>query len=394
MTLFSTTDIFKAAGLRLSAALTVALLLILPSCGKATGQNISTDTLSRNSEVNDFTDSVSDSPDNNTKKRSLTFSFVGDVMPGTTFPESPKGAYLPANGGKNLFDDAREILQRTDLTFGNLEGSMADGGTPGKKCSNPNTCFIFRIPTSMADLLADEGFDLMNMANNHAHDFGTDGINSSIKALEKAGIKAAGIKDIMPTAIVEKDGMKIGLIGFSTNGRGIPANQYEAAKELIRNFSKQVDITVVSLHAGAEGLGFDRVPRKEETFLGENRGDVYKFAHNAIDAGADIIWGHGPHVPRGMELYKDKLIMYSLGNFCTPFRMKLVNETGLAPLVEVTIDSNGNFVDGNIHSFRQQKGVGPRKDASDEAAKRIMNLSQKDFPESSLKISPNGKISK
>ncbi|MDE6296830.1 MAG: CapA family protein [Muribaculaceae bacterium] len=324
----------------------------------------------------------------------LTFSFVGDVMPGTTFPESPKGAYLPANGGKNLFDDARVYLQRADLAFGNLEGSMTEGGTPGKKCSNPNTCYIFRIPTSMAQVLADEGFDLMNMANNHSHDFGVNGINSSLKALDEVGIKAAGIKDVMPTAIVEKDGVKIGLIGFSTSGKGIPATQYEAAKELIKNLSKQVDITVVSLHAGAEGLQYDRVPRKEEFFLGENRGDVYKFAHNAIDAGADIVWGHGPHVPRGMELYKDKLIMYSLGNFCTPYRMNLKSDTGLAPLVEVKVDSKGNFIDGNIHSFRQQTGVGPRNDSSNEAARKIMNLSTKDFPESSLKISADGKMSK
>ncbi len=393
-------NFFEAILGRFSATFAAVACLVISACGQATGQSRSAENDVNPPVIDSTVDSVftyimenseeSASP----KSGTLTFSFVGDVMPGTTYPETPKGQYLPANGGRNLFDDAREYLQRADLAFGNLEGAMADVGTPGKKCSNPTTCYIFRIPTSMAQVLADEGFDLMNMANNHAHDFGTAGINSSIKSLEDVGIKTAGIKDIMPTAIVEKNGLKIGLIGFSTSGRGLPANQYEAAKALIRDLSKKVDITVVSLHAGAEGLGFDHVPKKEETFLNENRGDVYKFAHNAIDAGADIVWGHGPHVPRGMELYKDKLIMYSLGNFCTPHRMKLAAETGLAPLVEVKVDANGNFIDGEIHSFRQQKGVGPRADASNEAARKIKSLSASDFPNSPLQISSDGKLSK
>ncbi|MDE7414251.1 MAG: CapA family protein [Muribaculaceae bacterium] len=324
----------------------------------------------------------------------MTFSFVGDILPGTTYPESPKGAYLPANGGANLFDSCRDILQKSDLAFGNMEGSLSDNAAPAKRCSNPSVCYLFRVPTSMAKVLADEGFDYVNLANNHAGDFGEAGLKSAFKALDEAGIKYSGVKGLAETAILEKNGKKIGVIGFATGGKSLTVHDREANKKLIKDLSDKVDITVVSMHAGAEGPTCDRVPRKKEVFHGENRGDVYQFAHDAIDAGADIVWGHGPHVVRGMETYKDRLIMYSLGNFCTPYRINVSGKGGVAPLVEVTVDGQGRFQEGQIHSFRQVKGAGPKADANKEAAASIRKLSQQDFPQTAPSIDADGKISK
>ncbi len=101
-----------------------------------------------------------------------------------------------------------------------------------------------------------------------------------------------------------------------------------------QNLKQQCDIVIVSFHGGGEGTGFEHVPFKIESYNNEKRGDVHAFAHNAIDAGADLILGNGPHVCRAMELYKNRLIAYSLGNFCTYRSVSVEGIGGLAPLLE------------------------------------------------------------
>ncbi len=324
---------------------------------------------------------------------SLTFAFMGDIMPGTTFPESPEGAYVPKDGGKELFADCREVFKASDVVAGNLEGVLIEGGTP-KFCKDPKLCFTFRIPPFMAQVFKDEGFDYMNLANNHANDFGVEGTESSHSVLEKAGIASAGIRGVAPTAVIEKNGVKIGFTGFSTGVTTLSALDPEELKRTVTELRKHCDILVVALHAGGEGAAYTHVPRKEEVFHGWPRGDVWKFARTAIDCGADIVWGHGPHLARGMEVYKDRLVMYSLGNFCTPYRMGIAGLTGQAPLVQVTVRPDGTFLGGKIHSMTQQKGIGPRLDPGHAAARQIKKLSLEDFPESPLKISDTGELTK
>lgn len=129
-----------------------------------------------------------------------------------------------------------------------------------------------------------------------------------------------------------------------------------------------------------------------EQAFGERRGNVAEFAHAAIDAGADIVYGHGPHVNRAIELYNDRLIMYSLGNFCTPYKMNISGISGYAPIIEVRVDDKGAFEDGVIHPFIQQKGVGPRKDTSGVVIRNLRRLSSEDFPASPLIITDDGEI--
>jgi hypothetical protein len=150
------------------------------------------------------------------------------------------------------------------------------------------------------------------------------------------------------------------------------------------------DIVIVSMHAGAEGSKYNHITRKDEIFVGENRGNPYSFAHRAIDAGADIVWGHGPHVVRAVDLYKDRFIAYSLGNFATYGTINVNGISGYAPIIEVEMDRSGKFIRGKIHSAIQHKGEGPRWDSSYRAAKEIRDLTLQDFPESSLSISEAG----
>jgi len=154
------------------------------------------------------------------------------------------------------------------------------------------------------------------------------------------------------------------------------------------------DIIIVSFHGGAEGKTHNRVTRQRETFLGENRGNVYEFAHLCIDLGADVVFGHGPHVPRAIELYKDRFIAYSLGNFCTPYRVNRNGNGGYAPIVKVFTDTTGRFISGELKSATQDDRTGPKFDEQKICIKEIKRLTDLDFPDGELDISPEGIITK
>lgn len=319
----------------------------------------------------------------------LTLAMVGDIMMGTTLPKD--GSNLPKDDGVSLFNDVSEILRSADIAAGNLEGSMFDGDGIPKPVRNPARYFAFKMPERYTKHLLDAGFDFVGIANNHIHDFGPEALEGTMKTLERAGLAYAGVRDKKPTAIVEKDGRKIGFVAFGFDD-GMPSiNNFEEIKALVSGLKKQCDFVVVSFHGGGEGKSFQHVPHKKE-ITSKDRGDVEKFAHAAVDAGADAVYGHSPHVPRAVELYKDRIIFYSLGNFCTPYKFNLVDVNGMAPLAVVTLNSDGSFAEGKIHSFTQSRGVGPRKDSSNRAAKKMRELTKSDFPNTQIEISETGEI--
>lgn len=324
----------------------------------------------------------------------VSFAFMGDIMMGTTFPDSIHGSGLPADGGKHLFDDARTVTGRVDVAGGNLEGSFLDG--PGKRrpMGNPRTYFIFRMPTAYVDNLVDAGFDFMGIANNHINDFGQPGRSSTMATLRGASLPVVGLKDSCETAVIERKGLRIGVTQFGHGANNLDVTNLNELSRVVRKLRSECDLVVVSFHGGAEGTAHLHVPGKGETYVGENRGDVKRFARRAIDEGADIVFGHGPHVPRAAELYKGHIIFYSLGNFCTPYRMGIAGATGYAPIAEVIVDGYGRFTTGKIHSLLQHRGIGPRFDPSHSAASLIRKLSAEDFPESSLVIAPDGTLSR
>ena len=127
-------------------------------------------------------------------------------------------------------------------------------------------------------------------------------------------------------------------------------------------------------------------------FYGENRGDVYRFSHALIDAGADVIFGHGPHVTRAIEVYNQRFIAYSLGNFCTYRGISVSGVNGQAPIVKIFTDREGKFLKGRIIPTVQTYGEGVRVDPQNQAIKKIQELTKKDFPESQIQIAENGFI--
>ena len=335
-------------------------------------------------------ESVDETDNKEVGKKPLTLAFVGDIMMGTTYPAD--GNYLPTDDGATLFQDVDSVLRAADIAAGNLEGSLFDGVGTVKKCSNPAVCFAFKMPTRYVKHLVDAGFDFLGIANNHINDFGPEAVASTQKTLKENGIAYAGLRGSCPTAVVERDGRKIGFAAFGHSRGTASIMDLEEVRKTVKGLRATCDYVVVSFHGGGEGQKFQHVPHKMEVAFGEERGDVEKFAHTAIDAGADVVFGHGPHVNRAMELYKDRLILYSLGNFCTPFRMGIAGVSGYAPVVTVTLDTDGKFTDGKIHSFIQQKGKGPRLDRTNAVAKNMRTLTFQDFPSTRLNISEEGVV--
>ncbi len=321
-------------------------------------------------------------------KDTLTLIGVGDIMMGTNFPSE---RYLPGNNGKDLWLEVSDTLRQADVTFGNLEGVILNEGGDQKKCRNPKVCYLFRSPESYLDNLVEAGFDVVSLANNHAGDFGQPGRENTMKSLDSLGIKYAGLLSV-PTTIFMVDGMRYGMVAFSPNIGTISIHNEEKAKELVEHLDSLVDVVIVSFHAGAEGSKHEHVTRKTEMFYGENRGNVYEFAHMMIDHGADVIFGHGPHVSRAIEIYNERFITYSLGNFCTYGRFNLRGVNGIAPIVKIETSSEGKFLQGRLIPIYQPGAGGPKIDSKKRAISRIRELTKKDFPESNLLIDDSGFI--
>lgn len=369
---------------------TTVFMLSLLACSSNSEQKDPTPAQSQSATAEAKAEPTPEPRQKNTNGRPLTFAFTGDIMMGTTYPES--GHYLPANDGADIFRDVTEIISGADVACGNLEGTMVEGHTgSAKKCGN---CYSFRMPPRYVKHLVNAGYDFVGIANNHINDFGPAGVKSTQETLKENGILYAGLRASCPVAYKEVDGRKIGFAAFGHNNGTLSINDMEEVKRTVKKLDDECDIVVVSFHGGGEGTGFSHVPHKTETCFGENRGNVEAFAHAAVDAGADIVYGHGPHVTRALELYKDHLIVYSLGNFCTPYRISVDGIKGYAPVVTATLNPDGTFKDGKIHSFIQQKGVGPRTDRSNSVAQHMRSLTKADFPNTALKIADDGTLSK
>ncbi len=320
-------------------------------------------------------------------KPTIRIRAVGDMMIGSAFPA---GALSP-DDAVGTFDTVRSTLQDADITFGNLEGPLCDDETPSTKCkpdAAPGSCYAFRSPTRYGPLYKAAGFDLLNTANNHNGDFGEVCRQQTEATLAAQGILTSG----RPGSSAEwtVNGKKIAEIGFHTNMACNYLNDTAGAVALVKTLVAKDDIVIVSFHGGAEGSGAQHVPVGHEMFYGEDRGDLRTFTHAVIDAGADLVLGHGPHVIRGMEVYKGRLIEYSMGNFATYGRFNLSGPQGVGEILEVGLGDDGRFVGGRIIGTVQEGRGRPALDPQNQAADLVRMLTAADFPELGPKVAQDG----
>ena len=360
-----------------SASLFITVVLII--CSVPAAYSISFES----GPVNSDSGSVS-------TERQVVIAGVGDIMLGTSFPSA---RYLPPHDNPYLLlESIADTLLAPDITFGNLEGSFLNGGEAAKKCKDTTICYLFRMPEKYVTALTASGFDILSLANNHFGDFGLPSRIRTKEILDSVGIRYAGLVE-NPWSIFRKDSLLYGFCAFAPNAGTMDINNVAEAGRIVRMLSDSCDIVIVSIHGGAEGADFQNVPRSVEMFHGESRGDVYDFAHAMIDNGADIIFGHGPHITRAIELYKERFIGYSLGNFCTYGRFNLAGPNGIAPIIILNVNQSGRFMSGRIVPVYQPWPGGVKYDDNKRVISKIRDLMTEDFPETAITLSENGEIS-
>ena len=227
---------------------------------------------------------------------SLTLSVVGDCTLGTdeTFDyDTSLNAYYENYGADYFLQNVKDIFSADDLTIANFEGTLTDSDEREDKT------FAFKAPASYASILTGGSVEAVNTANNHSHDYGEQSFDDTLAALDDAGIVHFGYDE---TAVMDVNGIKVGLVGIYEL-----YDHLEREQQLKDNIAKVkadgAQLIVVIFHWGNET---ETVPDSNQTTLGRI----------AIDEGADLVCGHHPHVLQGIETYKGRNIVYSLGNFC------------------------------------------------------------------------------
>ena len=312
----------------------------------------------------------------------VSIAWGGDVTLGSSYGNPP-------DAGRPLLAAGTKVLEAANLAAVNYEGTFGPGGA--SKCGGgAKDCFAFQAPPGNAKTLRRAGVDIVNHANNHAFDYGALGWRSTRDALTKAKVEATGAPGELK--ILSRNGTKVAFLGFSTYAWTNAMGDDAAVVARIKSAVEQADIVVAFLHAGAEGADKQHVPRGPEQAFGEYRGDSRHFAHTAIDAGADLVLGSGPHVLRGLELYKNRLVAYSLGNLAGWHNFGTGGRSSLSAIITVALGPAGRFYAARIASFKLDGAGVPHTDKGRGAMKLIKSLSRGDFPRSDLKIDRSGLV--
>jgi hypothetical protein len=314
----------------------------------------------------------------------ISLSATGDII----FGNAPNR--LPSRGGRGFFDSVQSSLV-ADLVMGNLEEPLTDDTGAGKCGADSTACFQFRAPPSYAAHLRDAGFEVLNQANNHGYDYGEQGYRNTQRALEAHGLEHTGAPDQI--TIVDVKGVRVAVVGFSSYPWSNDMTDLPNAKRVIARAATRADLVVVQVHMGAEGADKVHVRPGTEVFYGENRGDPIRFSRAVVDAGADLVVGHGPHVLRGLEFYKGRLIAYSLGNFAGGGMLNNDGRLGLGAVLKVSMSAGGKWAGGRLISTHIDETGRPTLDRRGRAADLVADLCRSDFRSTGAELTADGTIS-
>ncbi len=293
---------------------------------------------------------------------------VGDVVLGTDYPKTK----LPDADQQKRIIELSQTLVHADVAFGNLEGVLADEGKP-RKDIDKSGYYSFRMPTAYASILKDMGFNVLSIANNHSLDFGREGLQSTIKALGDQSIKISGTPQ-SGAAIIDVRETKIAFLSYSYLTHFTPMDNEKQIALDIANAKQQASLVFVSVHAGGEGEAAGGTPEAEEYFMNEYRGNIRKFSEFVIDAGASGVFGHGPHIIRPFEIYKQKPIFYSLGNFVGFRTLSKKGKLVQSIIAEVRFNPDGTFLGAGIIPLKMDMVGIPSADYSLQTLSNLDDL--------------------
>jgi poly-gamma-glutamate capsule biosynthesis protein CapA/YwtB (metallophosphatase superfamily) len=311
----------------------------------------------------------------------VRLSAVGDTILGNTpnLPPSP-ASYLDAV--------KRAIRWHAQIRFANLEGTLTDAS--GGKCggSSGGSCFEFRNPPHFARYFHRTGFTVLNNANNHSHDFGQAGLDQTIRTIHRHGMKQTGLPG--EVTLTHAGSTPVAFVAFAPYTNTANLLDLHSAKALIRKARSRARVVVVYLHAGAEGAGADHVTGREESFVGEDRGNPEKFAHMAIRNGASLVIASGPHVVRGMQFYRHRLIAYSLGNFANFHNFAGGGILSESAILHVTLSRSGRFDAARLISVHLDGEGHPSLGGG--TVSLVRRLSREDFGSTRARFGTRGAI--
>jgi hypothetical protein len=230
----------------------------------------------------------------------------------------------------------------------------------------------------------------MNLANNHALDYGDVGQHDTVASVRAVHLLTTGRPGEIAYAKVR--GTRVAVLGFAPYPWAQSLLDLPAAEALVRKADRWADLVVVTMHAGAEGSDHQHVRPGNEWFLGENRGNSVAFAHSVVRAGADLVVGSGPHVLRGMEWYRGRLIAYSLGNFVGYRTLNTSGVTGVSGILHVTLRRDGSWKTGRLQAVTIAGSGMPRPDPDGAAHGLVRTLSRDDFGKRAMHVSATGSL--
>ncbi len=295
---------------------------------------------------------------------SLTITAVGDVR--------ITAAFINGHSGQ-----LRKIHLKGDVVFANFEGVIGD--------PIPSDPWKFSVPPISTEILHQMGINTLSVANNHSLDLGDKAYSDTVAALRRHGFWVVGNDEQGIAAKTKVKRAKWFAFSFSS-----PHNNVNNSDAVPSFFPKNPgEFVIVSAHMGGESPQASWIPGTMEYFGNERRGDVIAFSHRCIDAGADLVLGHSPHVPRGLELYKGKLIVYSLGNFAFDYPGAAIHPHAPGYSISIHLNPDGSFRSARIHSYDLRNGV-PVPDRSEEAYRMIRDLTFRNLKQTTLAFPGNG----
>jgi poly-gamma-glutamate capsule biosynthesis protein CapA/YwtB (metallophosphatase superfamily) len=304
----------------------------------------------------------------------VTIGFAGDIA-------------LLGSPPSLLFAGVRGPLRQADVAIGNLEGTLSSGGS--SKCgAGSSGCFAFQAPPQSAALLRSAGFDDLNVANNHAFDYGASGQQQTLRALARYRLRWSGRPGQI--TVLTTHGVSVAILGFAPYPWAQSLTDVPAAQALVRRAAARADLVVAVLHAGAEGTDHQHVPRGTEYYLGENRGNERVFTHALVAAGANLVVASGPHVLRGLQLFHHTPIAYSVGNFATSGNaLSTGGVLGECAILVVRLRADGRLVSGKLLPVQMVGGAPRLVHGASDIVQRVNALSHTDFGGSALLVGTN-----
>ena len=325
----------------------------------------------------------------------VTVCAAGDVMLGSNLDTAWLRAAQPLSGSSTLLPSPdsllaplRPLVADADVVLVNVEGAIGNGPAPRKCRRGSSRCYAFRQDPAAAPALrrlAPVGAVAGNVANNHAMDAGAAGFRETTRLLAAAGVAVVGA-DSAPTLIPLPPGDTLAVFGFSVFSAGPDARDVQRLMRYVSQAARRYPRVVVSLHMGAEGVDAQRTRSVSERFAEEDRGNPVAIAHAAVDAGADLVIGHGPHVLRAVEWRGRALIAYSLGNLVTYGPFSRVPPLDRGAILCAVLDQDGRVAQADLRATRQVPPGRAWPDTAHVAFDLIDDLGALDFPQTAARV--------